>query len=575
MEAMIRGPALIPDEDADGNQIMRPVRAGDFLILVQTRGPLFFEIIRAIKAKGMPIAGADRLKVGGELAVRDLAALLSFLAVPDDSLSLACALRAPLLGWSEQDLFDLAHRRHGDHLWQALRARSEEFPETMTVLNDLRRNIDFLRPYDLIERILTRHGGRRRLLARLGSEAEDGINALLTQALAYERNSVPSLTGFLSWMETDALEIKRQIDSSSDQVRVMTVHGAKGLEAPIVVLPDCGKRQNVVKDDVVTIDGKPAWKTAADDAPPAMAQTLARIKDAQEEERLRLLYVALTRAEKWLIVTAAGELSADGNTWYQMIDAALDAEGAVPANIDGMEIKRLQKGDWAAAMGVANAPQTEAPEPLEAYFNEAAPLPPDKPKSISPSDLGGAKALPGETGRSEEAAKAYGTLVHRFLEHFAAAPRAAWDGIARSAVEPARSTDDLAEAAQEAQRVLNNADLGALFEARSLAEVPLAADLNGLPLYGIVDRLVVTEDSVLAVDFKTNRTVPARAQDCPEGLLRQMGAYAHALAQIYPEKRIEVAILWTHSAELMELPHEIVMRALEDTPYLDGGPRAT
>ncbi|MGA9412025.1 MAG: double-strand break repair helicase AddA, partial [Roseobacter sp.] len=299
IDRMIRSQQMIPDDAVQGGHHLRPVQAGDFLILVQTRGTLFSEIIRACKAQGLPIAGADRLKVGGELAVRDLAALLSFLAVPEDSLSLAAALRSPLFRWSEQDLFDLAHRRSQDHLWQALRDRDEEFPHTMAIINDLRRNVDFLRPYDLIERILTRHKARRHLLARLGTEAEDGINALLSQALAYERNAVPSLTGFLSWMETDDLEIKRQIDSNSNQIRVMTVHGAKGLEAPIVILPDCGKRPNVVKDDIVKIGQTPAWKTALDEAPRAMADALDPIKTSQAQERLRLLYVALTRAEKW------------------------------------------------------------------------------------------------------------------------------------------------------------------------------------------------------------------------------------------------------------------------------------
>ena len=160
------------------------MQAGDFLILVQRRTDLFSEIIRACKNAQLPIAGADRLKVGAELAVKDIAALLRFLALPEDSLSLAEALKSPLFGWGEQALFDLAHRREDKYLWPALRTRAAEFPETMAVLDDLRANADFLRPFDLIERILTRHGGRQKLLGRLGTEAEDGINALLSQALA-------------------------------------------------------------------------------------------------------------------------------------------------------------------------------------------------------------------------------------------------------------------------------------------------------------------------------------------------------------------------------------------------------
>ncbi|MFN4129448.1 MAG: double-strand break repair helicase AddA, partial [Paracoccaceae bacterium] len=189
----------------------RAVQAGDVLILVQTRGTLFSQIIRACKQAGLPIAGADRLKLGEELAVKDLVALLSFLATPEDSLSLAAALRSPLFGWSEDRLFRLAQGRAERHLWATL--RNADAPETLAVLTDLRNQADFLRPYEMLERILTRHNGRQRLLTRLGPEAEDGIDELLNQALAYENNDVPSLTGFLIWLESDVVEVKRQLDS--------------------------------------------------------------------------------------------------------------------------------------------------------------------------------------------------------------------------------------------------------------------------------------------------------------------------------------------------------------------------
>ena len=228
------------------------------------------------------------------VAVRDLAAILSFLATPDDDLSLATALKSPLFGWSEQDLFTLAHYRKEDHLWQALRGQTETHAATLAVLRDLRGQVDYLRPYDLIERILTRHDGRRKLLARLGPEAEDGINAMLSQALSYERGTVPSLTGFLQWMQTDDLEIKRQIDSASNQIRVMTVHGAKGLEAPIVILPDTGRRDVTIKDEIISVEGTPVWKAPADDMPQPMRARLDEMKEAALQERLRLFYVAMT-----------------------------------------------------------------------------------------------------------------------------------------------------------------------------------------------------------------------------------------------------------------------------------------
>ncbi|WP_375687932.1 double-strand break repair helicase AddA [Pseudooceanicola sp. LIPI14-2-Ac024] len=567
---MIARKDTIPSEIGhSGTFEMRPVTAGDFLILMQRRSDLFHEIILACKEQGLPIAGADRLKVGAELAVRDLAALLSFVALQDDELSLAVALKSPLFGWSEQMLFDLAHRRGGQRLWPALRARREEFPETVAMLDDLRRQIDFLRPYDMIERILTRHDGRRKLLARLGEEAEDGIDALLDQALSYERSAVPSLTGFLVWMETDELEIKRQLDSAGDRIRVMTVHGSKGLESPIVILPDTAQRRETVMDRLLPMGDRMVWGTRADNTPAALEAARGALADARRDERDRLLYVALTRAEKWLIVAAAGDLGKDGAAWHDRVRAGMETLGAGEADFPTGRGLRLETGDWTgAAAEVAVAPDAPAPV-LPGYFATPVTTIPERFATLSPSDLGGAKALPGEAGLDEAQAKRRGRQVHRLLEHLPADAPESWpEAAARllgQGVDGAEGAE-LTLLLDEARRVLEKPALAALFSGEALAEVPVSADI-GLAdrLHGVIDRLILSDDRVLAVDFKTNAVVPDRVEDIPDGLLRQMGAYAAALEKVFPGRRIETAILWTRNATLMSLPQDLVMRALEST----------
>ena len=571
---LVDGEHFIPDEAKDRSLIRRRITAGDFLILVRGRKTgLFSEIIRACKAAELPIAGADRLKVGAELAVRDIGALLSFLATPDDALSLATALRSPLFGWDEQALFTLAHHRpkHGQ-LWQTLRDQTAEHPHTLAVLRDLRAQVDFLRPFDLIERILTRHDGRRALLARLGTEAEDGIDALLGQALAYERTEVPSLTGFLEWMQADDLEIKRQIDSASDQIRVMTVHGAKGLEAPIVILPDTGLKKNEIRDDIITLQDVPVWKPGAPEMTRAISTQIDALKEAQTQEGLRLLYVAMTRAEKWLIVAAAGKLPNDGGSWYQMTDAALTHLNAVDFQ-DGPAIgKRHEEAGW-DSLPIKEVPTTDTKAPvLEPIFNSAPPTLPLREKPLSPSDLGGAKALGGIDGMDEEAAKSYGSLVHLLLEHLAPLPPSR-RGAAAAQLLAGTESGTAQTALEEVTRVLETPALAPVFAPDALAEVAVTADLGSRRLYGIIDRLLVSDTRVLAVDFKSNRTVPTDAATCPDGLLRQMGAYAHALAAIYPDKTIDTAILWTHTATLMPLPHDVVFDALRRTGHLDAVPQ--
>ncbi|SDE64355.1 double-strand break repair helicase AddA [Limimaricola pyoseonensis] len=544
----------------------RPVSEGDVLILVQRRSPLFSEIIRACKARGLNVAGADRLKVGGELAVKDIAAFLRFLALPEDDLSLACALRSPLLGWDERALYALAQGRPG-HLWPRLRDARERYPETMAVIDDMRRQADFLRPYDLINRLLVRHDGRRRLLARLGPEAEDGIDALLSQALGYEQTEVPGLTGFLEWMETDDLEIKRQAEAAGDRLRVMSVHGAKGLEAPIVFLPDTAKRRVDVREKLYDAGGMPLWAGAKDDMPEPLLDLRDGLIDKQERERRRLLYVAMTRAESWLITCAAGDVGTGGDSWHAMVAEGLRGAGAETAPMPGGDGLRYAHADWAcgdllpgraAAAALPAAPDYPA---VDAWEAATGPL--------SPSDLGGAKVLPGDAEEGDgEAARARGTLMHLLLEHLPALPPEDREAQGRRLIENAAEAADLDDPEtllEDALRLVAAPGLAEAFRADALAEAGITADLPELGhrrLHGAIDRLLIEEDRVLAIDFKTNRLVPERPEDTPEGILRQMGAYAAMLARLWPGRRVETAVLWTAQARLMPLPGPLITAAL-------------
>jgi ATP-dependent helicase/nuclease subunit A len=546
---------------ASGTQIMgkqgfRPVHAGDFLILVRRRSPIFEEVISACKSEGLPIAGADRLKLGAVLAVKDITALLAFLATPEDDLSLATCLRSPLFGWSEQEIYALAQPRKG-YLWEALRA-DEAHRETRRTLSALLDSADFLRPYDLIERALTRHGGRRNLLARLGADAEDGIDELLNQALAYERAEVPSLTGFLGWLDADEVQVKRQMDSAGDKIRVMTVHGAKGLEAPIVILPDTASHRPKDYNEIYTLPDGPVWKTIADRSPSLIAAAREQRRQKEEEEALRLLYVALTRAQSWLIVAAAGDIGKEepgSKVWYRMIRDALLAAGAVPTPEGGL---RLSEGDWPAPQPASVATKATELPALPEWVTTPAPDAPRPAQPLTPSGLGGAKALAGDLSSEEGTAEAMarGTRLHLLLEHLPNHAADLWPSLAASLLPDAPDRDALLA---EAARVVTT--LASLFSAEALTEVDLTAQAGDLTLNGTVDRLILTPNRVLAVDFKSNQIVPQSEVEIPEGLLRQMGAYDHALRQIYPDRTIEVALLWTATAQLMPLSPDIVRLA--------------
>lgn len=540
----------------------RPVHEGDFLILVQRRSALFADLIRACKQQRLAVAGADRLKLGAELAVKDLMALVAFLVTPEDDLSLAALLRSPLCGWSEAQLYDLAHARPG-FLWQALRQIEDP---ARTMLDDLRSRSDFLRPFELLDRALTRHDGRRRLLARLGDEAAEGIDVLLAQALAYERQDVPSLTGFLIWLSADEIDIKRQMEGEGHRIRIMSVHGAKGLEAPIVILPDTTDRRPPGNADILHPPGcAPLWKTAAKDSPPLIATEVERRAGLVQEESLRLLYVAMTRAKCWLIVAGAGQAKLETSkgakdpltwSWYRHVEEGMRAAGAMPLAEGRL---RLASGDWPAPAAPAIA--TASPDPiLPAWALTPAPTAPRPPQPLSPSDLGGAKTLPGEAEPGTEAAAlARGTALHLLLEALPGTPPADWPRRAAHLLpDPALCAEMLAEAT----RVLTDPALAPLFTAPALTEVGITCDLAGRRMVGSIDRLLLGPDAVLAIDYKSNRLIPATPAAVPEGLLRQLGAYAHALTAIYPDRRIEMAILWTKHPKLMPLDPEMLRAAL-------------
>lgn len=563
---MIDRGTTIPDKTGQ----FRRLGPGDILILVQRRRgkpSLFEEIISALKARRLPVAGADRLKLRDSLAVKDVCVLLSFLALPEDSLSLAASLRSPLFGWSEKDLYRLSAGRPSRYLWEELRRRKDEFAETFDVLEDLRNAADFLRPYDLIERMLIRHDGRNRLVHRLGPEAEDGIDELLNLALSYESTDIPSLTGFLSFLEAEDTEIKRQLESAGGRIRVMTVHGSKGLEAPLVILPDSTRKPPAFRDHfLVTGNGLALWPLSAAESPDAVNAARQARLDAELRERDRLLYVAMTRAQTWLIVCGSGEMPP--HCWYGKVAAAMQGLPTQDIDTPAGPGLRFSHGTW-----IDHAPETtpdgRAAPQVPDWLSAPTPPPVVPPKALSPSDLGGAKALPGDpSAHDEEASLRKGRQIHLILEHLPSYPRNRWRDTVRALLShgedaaPEPVADRLLD---EVAPILTDPALAPYFDPGSLAEVALTAslpELGGRRIHGTIDRLVVTPDRVLAIDFKTNAVVPDNPGQTPDGLLRQMGAYASALAQIYPDHRIETAILWTANATLMPLPHDIVMDAL-------------
>ncbi|GMG82915.1 double-strand break repair helicase AddA [Paralimibaculum aggregatum] len=547
-----------------------PVTPGDILVLVRKRDLLAQDLIRGLKERGVPVAGADRLSLSAGLAVKDLLALLKVALLPEDDLSLAAVLRSPLFDISEAALFALAHGREG-RLWDALMA-APDHAGAAALLSDIAAQADFLRPYELLERVLIRHGGRRRLVARLGPEAEDLVDELLDQALAFEAAQVPTLAGFVAWIEAAELSIKREMEAAGGAVRVMTVHGAKGLEAPVVILADTvHQRETGTRSPVLPAEGGgPAlWMPKRAEEDPLAAATREAHAARAEAEQDRLLYVALTRAEDWLILCGAGAEGTARNSWYGRLEAAMKALHAAalpaPGGEPGAEMLRLEDRPVPAPEA---ATDTRIPEPA---LPIALPGPaPAEPREIrrTPSELLGAGEPSGGTGRGREAALAHGRAVHRLLELLPEAPAEGRPALAArllAAEMPALDAAARAAALSEAEAVLAAPWAAEVFGPGSLAEAAIALDLPALSrrrMLGRIDRLMVAPAHVLVIDIKTDRLVPDRPGEVGAPYLAQLGAYAAALAPIWPGREVRAAFLWSAGCALMEVPPGLLEAAL-------------
>ena len=544
----------------------QPIRAGDIMILMPRREPFATEIIRKLTQARVPVAGADRIRLKNEIAVMDLMALGSFALLPENDLNLAALLRSPLIGMGEEELFALANSRKG-RLWRELAERREELPSfasAHTFLSEVLRRADYTPPYEFFAQALAADGMRARLLVRLGPEASDAIDEFLSLALEYEAVATPSLEGFLHWVERGDAEVKRDMERGRDQVRVMTVHGAKGLEADIVFLPDTttlpdppGRRGELL----YTNDGAifPIRKADACEAVTAAKEV---VKQEALKEHRRLLYVALTRAKDRLYM--CGFENKNGireGSWYRLGEAAMMRIG-----------KKVERGEtYIYAIGdetedVAAAPQAKFPALALPDWTKTTPPPEGaRPRLIRPSDelTSGEPATISPAGPKQAKRFHRGLLIHTLLARLPEIAPKERRAIALGFLATRGETpEEAAAVADSTLRVLDDPQFATAFALTSKPEVDIVADLpelgDGARVSGRIDRLAVTETEVLAIDFKTNRPPTTRVEDVPVVYLRQMALYRLALAKLFPAKRIACALVWTEGPCLMPLPEPLL-----------------
>ena len=560
----------------------RPLRYGDMLVLVRRRGNAFDAVIQALKHANIPVAGADRLKLTEHIAIIDLMNLADALLLPQDDLALAVALKSPLFGLTDDDLFTLAWQRKGS-LRRALdhhAATDSKFQAALHRLGACEARVLQETPFAFYAWLLGGDGGRARILKRLGHEANDALDEFLELALDYERKAPASLQGFMAWLRAADTEVKRDMEISRDEVRVMTVHGAKGLEASVVFLVDTTtspadtqrlKLIHLPRDnapphapDVVVWAGKKA------DDPATVAAARAAMMGETEDEYRRLLYVAMTRAADRL--TVGGCMPGNMNTirkfsWYDLIVKGLANSGLHLQNIetpDGVVKRYSRLEDVAAPTGKAAAPATSAAADLPSWLQ--TPAPPEAPADnlLRPSDPArddNRRIRTSESVLERARALLRGTLVHRLLQSL---PDVATERRRDAALKYlVRNADGWTDADREALAggvlaLIGDPRFAPVFAPGSRAEVSIVGRLerpgrSPALVSGQIDRLVVTPDEVLIVDYKTNHAPPGAGAQAPAAYVRQLALYRAVLQKLYPQLPVHAALLWTETPEFMEI----------------------
>jgi ATP-dependent helicase/nuclease subunit A len=560
----------------------RRLRYGDVLVLVRRRGNAFDAVIQALKHASIPVAGADRLKLTEHIAIIDLMNLADALLLPQDDLALAVALKSPLFGLTDDDLFQLAWQRKMP-LREALTAHAAtdgKFRDALARLQHCERHCLSQAPFAFYAWLLGGDGGRARILNRLGHEANDALDEFLELALNYERKAPASLQGFMAWLRAADTEVKRDMEISRDEVRVMTVHGAKGLEASVVFLVDTTtspsdtqrlKLINLPQGNAGPhAPGIVVWAgRKADDPSSVAAARIAMLADTEDEYR-RLLYVAMTRAADRLIVGGClpGNMnSVRKSSWYDLITKGLANSGLQLAELQTPHgvVKRYARAEEAdISDGTVAASAAAAPIELPSWLRTPAPSETAAGGLLRPSDPGdgdGHQVRTGESITLRARALQRGTLVHRLLQSLPdiATDRrreAALAYLARNA--DGWSADEQKALAEAALALIADARFAPVFAPGSRAEVSIVGRLErpGQPkalVSGQIDRLVVTPSEVLIVDYKTNHAPPSLAAEAPQGYVRQLALYRAVLQKLYPLKPVRAALLWTETPELMEI----------------------
>lgn len=540
----------------------RPIEPKDITILLRNRGTIDTELVRALKDRGIPVAGIDRLDLSAHIAVQDLMATAKFALLPEDDLNLACVLKSPLIGLSEEELADLCIYRNGQTLWKQIQLKNDQLTKKLL---DILNLADKMPPYEFFATILGAYEGRKQFLARLGFEAMEAIDEFLNMTLTFEQTNISSLQNFVYWFQARKSVIKRDMEQNDQNtVKIMTVHASKGLQNNIIFIVD-NQDPRSKKSPLLWQDELPIWLPEKEfRSSDSIEKLYEREAQKQEEEEHRLLYVAITRARDRVYIYGWHKMQKEKDdkkeaenkentaplkekTWHQLISAAVQEKTADENGV----IRICQPADYQPHFMRENREQNQTPEKLlPAWVKTPAPVETPLSKPLMPSRLIDNEPISDSiVGTGQEKALKRGTFLHKLLQYLPQIPPEKRKETALK-LKPA----DIELPARFFEIFENN--FKPLFGSNSMAEVPIVGIVGGKVFSGQIDRLIINEKEVWIVDFKTNRTVPSAPEEVHRIYKMQLAAYKNLIKKIFSDKIIKTFLLWTENMSLMEMTNE-------------------
>lgn len=531
----------------------RPIKYGDFMFLVQQRNAFVEEFVRACKEIGVNVAGIDKLKLLEQIAVADLISLSRFLLLPEDDLSLAEALKSPIFGLDDDDLFKLCHKRKGS-LFESM-LKNEAYSSVACKLKELLNMVGFVRPFELFNHILVKLDGRKNFISRMGIEVEDVLDEFLNLTLVFEQKHTPSLEAFIAWVAKDEVVIKKEMEQGqSDTVKIMTVHGSKGLQAPIVILADTTKIKNKSFKSELLWDGDKEvyFPGSAANYDTVCTEIKQKNLQADFDEYRRLLYVALTRAEDRIYVAGfIKNKDADEASWYKLLENNITSNVTLPAEDKRIVYEIAQENDFEESDVIKPMVSNSVFHPS---WLTLAPLENPLAKPYAPSRNDDETEI--TASPLEENGNFYkrGTVIHKLLQYISTIPVSQRLSAALLFLKkelPEFSPKEREKIADEVLRLCET--YAEIFIEDSMAEVPIIGEVEGKIISAKIDRLVVTSDKVIIIDYKTNRPAARNLSEVPDIYKKQLQTYKILIEKIYPGRNIETFLLWTNTCNLMKV----------------------